>query len=52
MRKTKKCLGYGKVEGKCKSITGKNSEYWCDSCDKIRRLTITKQLEDIANSFK
>ena len=46
------CIGYGKTEGICKNLTGKNSKIWCDSCDKDRRATVTKQLEDIVKSFK
>lgn len=48
----KLCIGYGKNEGKCNYAIGKNSKYWCDSCEKDRRATITKQLEDISKKLK
>ena len=43
-----KCIGFGKTEGKCTNKAGtKWSDYWCDECDKVRRDTVRKQLEDI-----
>lgn len=48
----RRCIGYGEFEGKCKNSPGTPwTPYWCDRCDKIRRETITKSLEDIAASF-
>jgi len=47
-----KCIGYGEFEGKCDNEAGTPwTPYWCLRCDKIRRATITKQLEDIRDSF-
>ena len=43
-----KCIGFGVMEGKCTNKAGTQwSDYWCDGCDKVRRDTVRKQLEDI-----
>jgi hypothetical protein len=48
----KKCIGYGEFEGKCNNEAGTPwTPHWCDRCDKIRRATITKNLEEILESF-
>ena len=43
------CVGYADKEGKCKSKnnTKYESEYWCDECERVRRDTITQQLEEL-----
>lgn len=60
------CVGYGEYENKCENKAGgvvrprvdrgKRSrgyfKYWCDRCEKLRRATITQQLESILKSFK
>jgi len=48
-----KCIGYGIYEGKCNNKTGTPwTPFWCLRCDKIRRKTITKSLEEISASFE
>lgn len=48
-----KCLGYGEKEGKCKNEAGTPwSPHWCPECDKIRRETIAKQMEEIKKHAK
>ena len=51
-----KCIGFGKYKNKCSNKAGgkikPTSKYWCDRCEKIRRETITKQMESILTSFK
>ena len=47
-----KCIGYGKYERKCQDEVEKLvNPVWCPRCDKIRRKTITKQLEEMRDSF-
>ena len=49
----RRCIGYGIFEGKCdKFITHPEyGTYWCDSCNKIRIATITKQFNTIKENF-
>ena len=39
----KKCIGFGKYEGKCENKAGgmmkPMSPLWCDRCEKLRRKT-------------
>ena len=47
-----KCIGYGAYEGKCTYWPGiPSTPYWCKRCDDIRKETITKNLEEIRDSF-
>ena len=48
----RRCIGYAEFEGKCTNEAGTPwTPYWCKRCDEIRRKTITKQLEEIKDSF-
>ncbi len=52
---TMQCIGYGEYENQCCNQAGgkmkPKSKLWCDRCKKLRRSTITKQLEGILASF-
>lgn len=49
---TRRCIGYAEFEGICENDAGTPwTDYWCDRCDKIRRATIRKQLENIRDSY-
>lgn len=48
-----KCVGYGIYEGKCSNKAGTPwTPVWCFRCDKIRKKTVTKQLEEISKELK
>lgn len=52
-KKPRRCIGYAEFEGKCENVAGTPwTPYWCLRCDEIRRATITKQLRELAASFK
>ena len=52
MIKKKKCVGYGKTEYICENYVDKKiSDHWCSDCEKVRRATITKQINDILASM-
>lgn len=47
-----KCIGFGEFEGKCKNIaTSLRTRLWCDRCNNLRISHITKQMQEIVNSF-
>jgi len=46
-----KCIGFGKLEGKCKKKVDSRSDYWCTECENERREHIQKQLEDKCGSI-
>ena len=50
------CIGYGEFEGRCINQAGgemkPKSPYWCDRCERLRRKTITKQMESMLASMK
>jgi hypothetical protein len=46
------CIGFGPYEGNCENPAGTPwTPHWCDRCDRLRRDTITKQLETIKAKF-
>jgi len=48
-----KCIGYGIFEGKCQNKAGTPwTPFWCKRCDELRKAHITKNLEEIRDSFK
>ncbi len=47
------CIGFGEQEGRCQNIAGTPwTPLWCGPCDEARRAHISRQLENIAASFK
>lgn len=47
-----RCIGYGEREGRCESEAGTPwTHLWCMACDEERRVTITKQMEEIRDAF-
>lgn len=52
--RTRQCVGFGKYERKClNKANGKKhkSDYWCDRCEKLRRVTVGKQMQDILTNW-
>jgi len=48
-----KCIGFGEYERKCTNEAGSShSKLWCQRCDDLRRISLTRDLEEIAASFK
>ena len=47
-----KCIGFGNFEGICNNKTGKLSKYWCDRCEKLRRIYIGKQMTKLLKEFE
>lgn len=47
------CIGYGGREGVCTQQAGTPwTHLWCPECDRERRDTITRQMTEIAESFR
>ncbi len=48
-----RCIGFGDLERKCQNFIDKpRSKFWCQSCEDERRNHITKQMKNLAKSFK
>src|SRR5690554_5553767 len=50
-----RCIGYGEFEGKCENKADRTtspSGYWCERCEKLRRKTITRQMETLARELR